>query len=169
MKAAKEGEVKVEGAKRTRVVKGSVSVSASGEALIKYTGGGGDTVQIHPDLVDHFALYGFEQFFRQLIAKSDSVESLQAAVNEAALKIGAGEMPEVSKKRAAKGEGKGNVLARAVAEVHGVSVERATAWLDKQDRKAKLAVRHDPAIAAALARLQGKETSTVFSGLADSL
>lgn len=169
MKAAKEGEVQVEGAKRTRVSKGSVSVNAKGEALIKYTGGGGDTVQIHPDLVDAFALLGFEHFFKQLVAKAEDVDKLQAAVNEAALKIGAGEMPEIHR-RAAKGQGKGNQLAQAIAEVHHVSVERATAWFEKLDRKDKLAVRRDPAVAAALARLSGKtDAPSVFSGLADSL
>lgn len=169
MKAAKDqevatGEVAV---KTPRVRKGSVSVNAAGSATVKIAGGGGVEVQLNPELIDDFAVFGFQAFFKGLIAQAESVEELEESLKDAVAKMEAGEFPVTEKVRKTKPDH----LVEAIAEVNGVTVEKAAAWLEKQDRKGKLAARRDGRVAAVLARLEGREeaSKSTFEGLADSL
>lgn len=167
-----EGQAVAEAAtKATKVRKGTVAVNAKGVALIKYNGGGGKEIVLNPELIDDFAVFGFQAFFKQLIGSAKDVADLQEKIAAVEAKMVANEFPVVEKVRKSKPD----FLVQAIAEVQGVSVERVEAWLAKQDRATKLAVRRDPAVATVLARLsrpEGQdeaEVKSVFDGLADSL
>lgn len=164
-----EVEAVEKAAVKTRVRKATKVMKADGTLIVKYLGGGGEEIQMPLEMVDQFALFGFEAFFGRMITTAVSVEKLQESINEAVKKLEEGKFPVIARK---SGGEKVDYLAQAVAEVNGVSVEKAAAWLEKQPRGTKISLRYDSRVAEVLARIEPKKVKkdageNPFAGLAD--
>lgn len=131
------------------------------ELKFKFLNGHEAAVFAHGDLLAQLVALGMKQYFQGVINGAESVEKAIEAVEHAIGLMDQGKFVEHAR-AGRKGAPKLNDLEVAVAEVRGVAVEVAKAWLDKREaasRGFKLAVRNDPSVALVLARLAAERAA----------
>lgn len=123
-------------------------------------------------LIEKSAIFGIVQLFKSAASSGEDMAGTVSAVNALIERLNAGEWPAPKRPGRASGAGnKADDLAKAVAAVKGIEVEKAAEWLATKDRAFKMKLRSNAQVAAELIKMKQaevpKEDATVdmFEGL----
>lgn len=121
-------------------------------------------------LVNDFAIHGIKQKFGDEIAGLEEVDDCVEAIDDLILRLNKGEWSEKREGGAMAGA---SILAKALVEWSGQSLEAIRAFLSTKTNAEKLALRNDPEVAGIVARLEAEkaakapkiDTASILSGL----
>lgn len=109
------------------------------------------------DLLAKAACHGLEQKFGDEIAGLDDIDDAQLAIEQLAERLSAGTWS--MKREGGAGLAGTSILARALVEKTGKSVEDIKAWLKGKTQAEKVALRNNPTIKPIIERLESERVA----------
>lgn len=147
----------VEFAGKRKLVKESL-VDANGKVAVRLDFRNGETrlYTISDGLMAKFAAHGAEQKLGDEIAGMDDLDDAVLAVDQLIERLNAGEW---NMQRESNGLAGTSVLARALAEVKGVDIEKVKAFLKTKSQAEKIALRNNPTVKAVVERIEAEKAA----------
>lgn len=133
-------------------------VDADGQVSVRldFRNGETRTLNLREDMIAKYAAHGAEQKLGDEIAGLDDVDDCVIAVDELIERLDQGEW---GVKREGNGMAGTSVLARALAELKGVSIEKVKAFLKTKSQVEKVALRGNPALKPIIDRIEAEKAS----------
>lgn len=149
----------VEFAGKRRMLKSTLKDEASGNISIRLDFVNGETrlFTMPPQLIADFAAHGMAQKYGDVTAGEEDVSKMVALVDDLDETIQSGSWSAVREPGA--GISGASILARALAEATGQTMEVIRTFLKAKDAKTKLALRADPKIRPIVDRMEAEKAA----------
>lgn len=147
----------VEFAGKRKLVKESM-VDDSGTVAVRldFRNGATRLFTLRADMLAKFAAHGAEQKLGDEIAGLDDLDDAVLAVDGLIERLDAGEW---NMQRESNGMAGTSVLARALAEVKSVDIEKVKAFLKTKSQAEKIALRNNPTVKAVVERIEAEKAA----------
>jgi hypothetical protein len=115
------------------------------------------TVYVHPKLMNRAAAHGYSQKLGDSIAAVEDLDDAVETIDQLIARLDAGEW--AAEREGGSGLSGVSILAKALVEATGQTIEVVRDYLSKLEPKVKMALRADPTIAPIVKRLEAEKAA----------
>lgn len=128
---------------------------------IDFRNGATRTYPLHSALITKYAAHGAEQKYGDETAGLDDVDDMVLATDKLHSRLFPqdGSEPKWTVERESSGMAGTSVLARALAEVKNLPIEKIRAFLEKKTQAEKIALRNNPAVKPVVERIEAEKAA----------
>ena len=148
---------KVEFAGKKRLDKTLVEQDGVPGVRLDFRNGETRTVLVHPDLLKRAAAHGYSQKLGDAIASVDDIDDAVETIDQLIKRLDAGEW--AAEREGGSGLSGVSILAKALVEATGQTIDVVREYLSKLEPKVKMALRADPSISPIVKRLEAEKAA----------